>query len=403
VSDKNQQTAGHDPLPPALPKVTAQPTAEIHTSYKPVTSPPRPVDVEARLADKIAALQSRETPLVSFLRSISQFSTIPITLDPDSIGLIGLSAQTPVSVDQQETTVGDVLRLTLQPKKLVCEIADDHLIVGSRYSVDQRLIQWHPPVSDLVDNPQEMDALIEQIHHVVAPASWQRHGGQGTIEAVSDRLTVTQTPGVHLRIYALCEKLRVARGQPMLGKRRSAQFRLDTRCAQARQLLERPVSIRTLPDTPFRSVVRSFENASGATVLVDWHALAQQGWNGDTQVTVAFDELPLSDALVALLAPMRLSYRAVDEATLQITSESALLARPELEFYAVGDLTSRRNGRGISGQQLSARLTALLDEEDVPGTTGIAYDEKSQCLLVLLPQPKHHAVVELLGQWRRQR
>ena len=381
----------------------ATPRVKVETTYKPVTRAPRRVDVQARLADKIVALQSRYTPLVRFLRSISQFSTIPITLDPESVSMVGMSANSPISIDQQGTTVGDVLRLTLKPKKLVCEMADDHLIVRSLYSVNRRLVSWQPPVSDLAGDPQEMRTLVEHIRRIVAPASWQPRGGDGTIQVQANELTIAQTADVHYQIYVLCEKLRMARGQLMLGKKNRQQFRLDTRSARARKTLDSKISLRYVRNAPFRSVMGRLEETTGATLLVDWYALSQQGWNGDTEVTLAVDDTTLKDAMQSLLVPMRLTYRAVDESTLQITSELALSAQPELEFYAVGDLTRRRNGGGATGQQVVARLSESLDRDYLSQDGGITFDEKSQCLLVLLPQPLHQVVVEKLAELRRRR
>jgi hypothetical protein len=373
------------------------------TRYKPIARIPQPVDVRGRLADSMASLDVRDMPLVEFLRLISQFSTIPITLPPESLSMAGLAATDPVSASHRNATVQNVLNSALQPKRLAYEIIDGHLIVGSHYAIDRRLRRMEHSVSDLVGgDPQRLRALVDDLHRLVAPTSWQGHGGMGTLTAESDKLIVVETAEVHYQLYTFCEKLRMARGLPSRRRAGQEHFRLDTRTARARAKLNLPLGIRCETDTRFIDILRRLEKLTAVTLLVDWQAVAQLGWSPETTMTLVLEDVTLDEALRSLLAPMDLTYRAVDEVTLEITTPQALAEHPELEFYAVGDLTDNRTGRGVEGAQLVERLSELLSDQPLPPETGLAFDPQSQCLMALLPQPQQRTVAELLEHWRSQ-
>ena len=212
---------------------SASPPLKLQNRYKPISQPPRPVDVQARLADAVASLEMRNTRLVDLLRLVSRLSTIPITLEPESLAMAGMTPTHPVSIAASETTVGDILTAVLEPRKLTYQVADGHLIVRSVLCANPRLIRVAHPVGDLVaSDPGHMAALIGHIRQVVAPQSWQQRGGQGTLESGSDELIIQQTADVHFQVYVLCEKLRVARGQPVRSQPNQHRYRLDTRTAE---------------------------------------------------------------------------------------------------------------------------------------------------------------------------
>ncbi len=373
------------------------------TRYKPIARPPQPVDVRQRLADSMPSIDVRHMPLVEFLRLISQFSTIPIALQPESLSMAGLAATEPVSASHHNATVQNILDSALQPKRLAYEIVDGYLIVGSHYAIDRRLRRMEHSASDLVGgDPQRLVALVDDLHRLVAPTSWQRQGGMGTLAAESDKLIVVQTADVHYQLYTFCEKLRMARGLPSRRRAGQEHFRLDTRTARARAKLDLPLRIRCETDTRFIEILRRLEKLTAVTLLVDWQAVAPLGWSPETTMTLVLEDVTRDEALGSLLSPMDLTYRAVDEGTLEITTRQALAEHPELEFYAVGDLTDNRTGRSVEGAQLIERLAELLSDQPLPPETGLAFDPQSQCLMALLPQPQQRTVADLLEHWRSQ-
>ena len=71
----------------------------------------------------------------------------------------------------------------------------------------------------------------------------------------------------------------------------------------------------------------------GSEILVDCPALEAAGISANAAGKFRAEKLPLDEALRQLLEPLDLSWRAVGPNALQITSQKALAARMEVEFY----------------------------------------------------------------------
>src|SRR5262249_21232597 len=90
-----------------LPETAALPPLDA-TPSRPLVPrpPPREVDVNTRLADPLPGIETAATPLAEFVQTMSDLSTIPITLD---VPFIPVTADTTVSLRMTNTTVGDAI------------------------------------------------------------------------------------------------------------------------------------------------------------------------------------------------------------------------------------------------------------------------------------------------------
>ena len=86
------------------------------------------------------------------------------------------------------------------------------------------------------------------------------------------------------------------------------------------------------------SILEQFKQPPGTEILIDRPALAAIGISENATGKFKPDKLPQGEALRQLLEPLGLAWRAVDANTLQVTTQKALAARMELEFYPVGKL-----------------------------------------------------------------
>src|SRR5262249_55758518 len=111
------------------PETAALPPPEA-TPSKPLAlrPPPREVDVIKRLADSLPGIETAPagTPLAEFLQTMSDLSTIPITLD---VPFVPVTAETTVSLRMTNTTVGNAITEALKPLRLDYVITDDQLVV----------------------------------------------------------------------------------------------------------------------------------------------------------------------------------------------------------------------------------------------------------------------------------
>ncbi len=111
---------------------------------------PRPVNVDAHLADTLSGIEVRQMPLWAYFDLVSELSSIPITLDAEAVTELGQSASVPVRVKLGETTVAGALDAVLEPLHLGYQVHDGQLVVG--YSPQENMRQVRYAVGDLTDS-----------------------------------------------------------------------------------------------------------------------------------------------------------------------------------------------------------------------------------------------------------
>jgi hypothetical protein len=202
----------------------------------------------------------------------------------------------------------------------------------------------------------------------------------------------------------LCEKVRVARGRPLRTKYDAARpdarfdprrFELSTRTAKAKAMLSRNVTAGIGTAVPLSAAVEYLSQRSGAVLLIDAAGLAEAELSPHTECRLRVDDEPLAAALGRLLAPLELTYRVIDERTIQITTPSAAAERPDLEMYSVRGLIA-----GDEVGALLARLEQRLIEAAGKESLELVYDPPSQALIVTAPTAVQAKVEETLGKLR---
>ncbi len=128
------------------------------------------------------------------------------------------------------------------------------------------------------------------------------------------------------------------------------------------------------------AVVEYLSRRSGAVLCIDAAALAEAELSPHTECRLQVDDEPLAVALGRLVAPLDLTYRVIDERTIQITTLAAAADKPDLELYSV---------RGLVGGDDVGAVVARLEQRlmEVTGEDGMemAFDPPSQTLIVTAP------------------
>ena len=398
-----------EPAPKPAAATSPEPAAE-ETPARPVAPRPEPreVDVTARLADQIAALETEGTPLADFLQVVSDLSTIPITLEPDGLPLAQASATSPVVLKLSATTVEGALAAGLKRLGLEHVPIEGQLLV--RLIEPAQMPVFAYPHKDLTGGDDAAAAdLAELIQAVVDPPSWTLGEAGASIE-VSDTLKIKQRRANHAQIFLLCEKLRTARKLPYASKFPPALFQLDSRTRQASPRLKTNVTLNFHQPLPLVKILEELAQAAnsagpanrgpGLRILVDWRDIASGGWNPDAVTTLVTQDESLALALQKLLEPMDLAWRVVDGQTIQVVSPATLASRPEIELYLAGDLTKD----DPTGAQLIASIRETLGEDlfrDAGGPCELRFDLAGQTLVAALPQPKQQDLEAFLMTLQR--
>ena len=383
-----------DPLPvPQVAPVPESPVEEAPIAAAPAAPRPAPrtVDVAARLADPLPGIDVPGVPLADFLADLSGLSTIPITLDPEGLPLVGLSAATPVSLKAENTTIARALAEALAPLHLEYQVADDHVTVGLSSKIADRAVA----VDDLTGKSEQRgDELAQWVTALVDPAVWNEGEDGPSVTPGAEQFAVRASDRTYAGTLLLLEKLRVARSMAVRSRQPAEVFRLESRSARARDALAAPISLNYSQPTLLVIVLDRLAKEGHVRILVDWKALAAEGWNADGEGILTIQNKPLSEALTELLAPMDLTWRAVDEQTVQVSTAAALDQALELELYPARTLAAD----AAAGNALAARLSSALSLE-ANSAGALRFDPVSGCILASLPQPKQQQLEKLLAEW----
>jgi hypothetical protein len=367
--------------------VPPMPVPENATPAEPLPRPEmRKVNATARVADKFVKLDCRGRPLLDFLQVVSDYSTVPITLDPVALAWSRITPDQPLANQLSDISVLDALKQTLQPYRLEPVLRDNHLIITR--PIAPRAIPY--PCDGLASDKKQLVELESFVRALAAPEVWTDRAF--TIKGEGTTLTIQATDTVHIQVLELLERLRVARGMPIKSKFPATMFSLETRSARIREKLKQTLTLNYTQPTPLVKMVRQLHQESGIHFLVDWYALAQEGWPTDSEASVHFDKTPLSEGLLKLLHPMDLDFRVIDDQTIQITSRRQLETIREIELYRVGDLLSSDE----TERSLADRIGAVMGERVV-----LRFDVPSRAFFVLASQPDQQKLAGLLESWRR--
>jgi hypothetical protein len=367
------------------------------TAAVPPDATGQPVDVEARLAQTVVEIELPSVPLAEAVELVAQLGGIKITLDTETMARLNVDRQDQVTFRRSASSLGEILEAILAERGLVYLIQNEQVWVTG--PEEKRIALYPRPytVSDLADRePAGLAAMASLVVQLVAPESWKGAGGRGTIRLGQGVLEVVQTDAVHHELVEFCEKLRLARGLPLLSRGAADRFTLTTHLGEAAKILGRPISLNFQQGAPLVRIVADLEEAGQVDLLVNWMLLVDAGVRPQTQGTLVVHERPLAEALSQLLEPLGLAYRIVDPGTLEITTRKAAAARLELEFFKVGPLIAS----GIPAQSLIEPIQDRLAPatwNDAGGPAVIHFDEPSQTLIVLQSQPVQVEIERLLA------
>ena len=380
--------------------------------------------LRARLDEPVQKLSLSKMPLIDAVQLVASVGALKVSFDPDAMEELGVSLRNPVSIDAAGATVGTLLDQIAAGRNMARVVDNGQLLFTSNAEYREQLQTIHYTVSDLTrgdaGHPRSGSAaadLAALIERFVAPESWQAvrplagrppagraplrssgrlAGGGGTIEASPEVLKITQTGRVHHQIVVFCEKLRVARGLPPRSHLDPQQISLQTRISRAKPMLGHLTSVNAGTAAPLVDILDQLKQPPDTEFIIDRPALAAAKTGENAATTLRAEKLPLGIVLRQLLEPLGLAWRAVDANTLQITTQKALTARFEVEFYPLANRPAARPPAAVIDQLRAGVRDAVWG--DAGATGDLDFDPPSQCLIVLQTQPVQAQVEAFLAQ-----
>lgn len=424
------------------PNNTAPPTDSVATGEPEVKLPGDPVaarepglrevDVSARLADRVAAIEIPRVSLAKFANFVTRLTTVPCVLDLEALSAVGQTAQATVSAKLTNVSVDEMLKQPLAEHDLIARPIQvdvpggptaQHLLLITRADAG-RPVERRVPAADLIVSAdragtdsaatdkstafgfKSLDELGRWIQEVFSPSSWQASGGRGTLTVDGNDLAIKQTPDAQNQIATLLKRWRAARKAPAARIQPSDERAIAGAWPAA---LDTAQTVTFFDDSRLADVVEYLAERSGLSLVVDWRAVAAAGYGPDVRAGVRAGDLPLAEVLAALLGPLGLDYRVVDEQTIEVTSRAALAARPQVEFYPLANLVSAQRPlttllaeikKLVAPPAADAVSRGKPGEQSAPASPPqVRFDEPSGYAIVVAPAGTQREVARLVRTW----
>jgi hypothetical protein len=305
----------------------------------------QPAAVDQRLAIRINSITLSDVTLARFVDTLSQLAGAPITLDPITLELNGLSPRTAVSTKADEATLEKILNDALGAKRMEFVEQEGGLVVALANRDERKVVDF-----DVKDLAAGGDAapVAKLIEAFVAPTSWKSAGGKGTIEVQGTTLHINQSLGVRREALIFCERLRLARHLSLRSKYPAELLSIESPYKQLAKSLGQSTTFTFLSGTRLADIMRQWQDALGLTVLVDWVALREIDFGPTSTLMCSANDRPWTETLDGILHPLDLGWWAVDAKTIQITSFDMLEQIKRVEFYAVPKQLSEENPSAAS-------------------------------------------------------
>lgn len=407
-----------------LPKSSLAPLPDELT--RPIGIAPKNRPILEKLQTRRISLDVRDVPLSDVLANVRDQVGFNVLLDRPALEEEGITPNTPISVSLIDVPLATGLARILDQYNLTYTVKHGVLMITSKLTADNELINQVYPVADLVWTPDstnkepiDYDTLIELLEQTVAPNSWSSVGGPATIRPFSGNLSlaINQTQAVHEEIVNVLDSLRQVRvkrdaaeqPRPVEDQPRPAiqpaVVGVKQRETELLRATRESMTSLSFVETPLADVVDFLREASKLPFDLDRPALEEEGINGDTPVSIEVSDVGLDDALYLLLGQYNLTWIVKNDVIL-ITS--MLTADNELRplSYPVGDLVVLSDGDQrwsvfqCELQDLIQNTISPNSWSSVGGAGTVQYFPASQCLMVNQTHTVHEQLAAQLAMLR---
>lgn len=416
------------------PNVTATSTARLAPVESVEFLPPltsQEQRIEAAL-EKPTECDFTDTPLTDVVQFFSEYASIKIVIDVESLSTEGIASDTPVTKKLGPLRLRSLLPLVLEPLQLTAIPKHDVLLVTTLSKAIEHPVTRTYPVSDLCrvsgSNVLDFENLILLLEQETS-GPWHDivgNGGKVTELASTGSLSIWQSYQVHREILELLRSLRAAQKSNLLNASKSELQKWDDqRATAAASLLKRPtapVEFVEVIGTTQNDAERRIEKALNKTlslnfqnvplndvapvlakelsinVLIDIKALIEEGIQPDDPVTLQLSQITARSALELMLRPLSLSFVS-DNEVLLVTTISKENEKLVSRTYPVSDLIGQNKDYAALMQMLESTTSGPWMNRDGEGGTMTEFATAGS-LVVRQTSRVQQQVLNLLRQQR---
>ncbi len=295
-----------------------------------IADEPKTIDPAAFMPAKLAAkvtVDFSDSSLREVLTWLQEEQGLVVLLENDALSAIGVLPGDPVSDRLDKIPIYQLLN-RLRPLGIAWYYEGDILHVTSAEVVEERLTTIPYNVGDLIDAGYDLDALGGLIASTLAPTSWEEVGGSGVVSFLGDVILVRQTDNVQREVGGLLAALRKHGRQTLVFD--------PPQHLQLRQKLDEDVTV-AFRETPLEQAVVQLAEMVKIDIRLDMPALQEVGIRQRHPITLSLADRELKTVLQAMLIDLDLTC-ILRDGVLWLTTDEEAEAFFKTAVYDVRDL-----------------------------------------------------------------
>ncbi|GEM_PF-4648779 len=379
-ADANSYLGTGVPSPPADHSVkTNGPEEAPSEGTAPPESPIFPT--EQNLAVRLASLKMDEVPLGMVLHATTQWSSLPIALQPQALCTGEISLRSPITLSVEGASLREILDQIAEQAGLKTQIARSGAVVFVCQSADTPETRVYRPSEYQGCIPLD-EELAKLIRGLFSSESVGRGDPGIEVALVPEGLRVTCPPCTHREIDRLLRDL----CQAAHSNSRTMEG------AEPAKPRDYPVSATFLQPTPLSEVILTLDQSCEIDILVEWENLAGKGITPQTPVTVTANDTPIGDVLTRLGGniPLGTLDRELEGVVILTTYEES--QKPTVRVFQLGPFADREQSLARIREQWIAHCSPSTWQDN--GGDGALFPFPAANCLVVRNSPEVCSAVE---------
>lgn len=304
----------------------------------PVETPLFPT--EQALATRLARVTMQEVPLGLVLHLIAQWSSIPVSVQPEALCAEDVSLRSPVSLSAENATLREIVQQVAEQTGLEVRIEPSGVVTLTSIHADLPETRVYRAVDYGGCFPFD-ENLAQLVRGVFAPSPEIDAASDFEVVTVPEGLRIKCPPCTHRQIETLLLR-QLCRGEaPANGRPR------DWPSPKAG---DSPVSATFLQVTPLSEVILALDQACEIDIVVDWSNLVRAAITPQTPVTLTADDAPIGQVLRDLGGKVPLGILESEDVVILTTLEAA--DQPAVRVYGIGSLLDSGTNVGRLREQI---------------------------------------------------
>ena len=350
------------------------------------------VEIEEQLQLFVPGIKfDNPVPLQRILSDLSSLSGVPITIDARSITAAGLPPNPQIKFEKSNASLKETLNELLAPLEMQYQIEGGGISAGV-FPANQKTQKIFNFPTVIALNPESRLQLIAAIQVLIAPESWVVANDPATIAVQDNQFVVNCSEPVQNQVEELLAKLNASLKLKENPADQTAKNVLVSKWKQLEPGLAKNSGLKQSVQSEITVFLERISKHTGITTIPDFNALLSDGWGPQTSIPGNVVEPTVRQTIEELTRSMNLTYTAVDNKTLMITTYERSARLIDLEVYALNGLVPDR----LSAPQFQRLIIETLGSQLNSEKVRYIYQPACNCLIVTAPQQIQRQVEALI-------